>query len=168
MGTRLYPNTTNPSVICTLTGVDIKFWTIKQDLEKEIAARTSQGLYVPRPEEITRGKALDSWKGQQFWQIFVKMPDGKIIPGDTGYQGEQEDDCSYLVHKWLQDFHPEVANLQHFKLFGWGRVILPCYMEDSCCGGTDDLNKIKDILDEMDIQLPPGVKIADLEGVHWS
>lgn len=169
MATRLYPCTLDTTTLCKLAGVPEETWTLYRRFRNFVNDRKDgAGNYVPYLDEVEIGEITQAANeyGPECREILVTMPDGEVVFGN-GSQGETPDDAGYLLYKWKIEFYPNVHKLEDFLLFGWGRVELPPYMGDSACGETHDLDEVRDILDEMGIDLGE-VHISDLKGMYWS
>jgi hypothetical protein len=107
----------NPERICQAAGLPADTWKTKLYLDSQVALRQSWNLcYKPLEDEIIFGDITPSQSGwcDEGQEIMVEMPDGIIMKGNTSNQGEQEDDCSYLVYKWMKEHHPNVIALNSF------------------------------------------------------
>ncbi len=172
MSTRLYPITTNTETLCRLAEVPSDTWAVMEKLETEINSRsTRDGLecYVPKADEIEVGPVIKIDEEGTIRDLTVLMPDGVIMHGNTSHQGEQTDDCSFIVYRWLEEYYPEVERLRNFLLFGWGRITFPENMEWSPCGSTTIREEIEDLIDlNIPEDLPGNVTVRNLEGLCWS
>ena len=84
-----------------------------------------------------------------------------------------QDDLGYRFWKERQD-DPHMGKFNDFLLFGWGKLCSSCYIEierrgmEQAVGSVDGIKDTSLFLTFMGIDLPYGVTIEQLGGLHWS
>ena len=167
MGTRLYPCTTDSSVICRLLNVSERSYQLHQEIEAWQEERGGM-FFTPKDEEMMEVNG----------QRMMRLPDGKWTALD------QYDDYGYALYCWRKENYPEVDEIENFQLYGWGRVNFPESWKDTkinwdgheegdyplgsyCCGRTKNPEEVLTILQYNDVDLN-GVGVEELGGLFWS
>lgn len=94
------------------------------------------------------------------------------LPDTTEEQKDQLRRIHHIIDRdeWetMNQRHEEgqhIANVEHFSLYGWGRVCSPLATEEY--GRETDPARVLQMLADQGVTLPDGVTVEDIGGVKW-
>lgn len=137
MASRLYPVNESPALIAKLVGVD--------------------------PSVVTRHAEIEA----QYKGIKATLDGFFRLPDTTDEQKNRLRQVFHIVERdEYSTMHDdaELGKVEHFKLYGWGRV---CHRGVEEYGRETEPSKVLAMLASQGVTLPDGVSVEELGGVKW-
>lgn len=139
MGTRLYPNTTDPIIMEKLLHLQPGTHRRLLELQEPFTAR-----------QKARTLAFE----------------GKVDAATAHkLRHEYEDDQFELWNLLNREENKQEGTLDNFLTYGWGRPASSLVTDYSGC--EKDTERVRRILFEQGVVLPADVNVEDLDGLHW-
>lgn len=169
MGTRLFPRTSNPTVLeilaCVPKGTSQKRTVVVNspaDVTPQLIQRVAVAVLAERRANVLMDEDLRiRWQNATVREVYKEV--ASDLRRDFDYFRYIVDDC----------LNPEWKKLDGFEMFGWGRLAAPSwYLDDQgfkeSYGGTSDLKQMADILDWQLWDLSPTDSIHyELDRSSW-